>query len=73
MQAGDGARLRDLGRLPMHDGDLEAERGLPAAVLELKAQFAGHDGFLIASPARLNFPPFRGTILTKSQSNAKRE
>lgn len=36
--------------LPIYDGDLEALHGLPAAALELKAQFAAHDGFLIASP-----------------------
>jgi len=36
--------------LPIYDGDLEAEFGLPAAALELKKLFAGHDGFLIASP-----------------------
>lgn len=36
--------------LPIYDGDLEASHGLPAAVLELKTQFARHDGFLIASP-----------------------
>ena len=36
--------------LPIYDGDLESQQGLPAAALELKAQFASHDGFLIASP-----------------------
>ncbi|MCX7148196.1 MAG: NAD(P)H-dependent oxidoreductase [Rhodocyclales bacterium] len=36
--------------LPIYDGDLEAQHGLPAAALELKKLFAGHDGLLIASP-----------------------
>ena len=43
--------------LPMYDGDLEATQGLPAAALELKAQFAAHDGFLIASPEYNGFFP----------------
>lgn len=43
--------------LPIYDGDLEARHGLPAAALELKAQFATHDGFLIASPEYNGFFP----------------
>ncbi|MCF8149525.1 MAG: NAD(P)H-dependent oxidoreductase [Burkholderiaceae bacterium] len=43
--------------LPMYDGDLEAAHGLPAAALELKALFADHDGFLIASPEYNGFFP----------------
>lgn len=43
--------------LPIYDGDLEARDGLPAAALDLKAQFAGHDGFLIASPEYNGFFP----------------
>ena len=43
--------------LPLYDGDLEALQGLPAAALELKAEFAGHDGFLIASPEYNGFFP----------------
>ena len=36
--------------LPLYDGDLEAQHGLPPAAGDLKKLFAGHDGFLIASP-----------------------
>ncbi len=36
--------------LPLYDGDLEAQHGLPPAARELKQLFAAHDGFLIASP-----------------------
>ncbi|GHC66985.1 NADPH-dependent FMN reductase [Limoniibacter endophyticus] len=36
--------------LPIMDQDLEAEEGLPRAAIALARQFAGHDGFLIASP-----------------------
>lgn len=42
-------RLADLA-LPVYDGDLEAEQGLPPGALKFKALLAGHDGLLIASP-----------------------
>ena len=35
--------------LPLYDGDVEAG-GMPDTVIELKQQFAAHDGLLIASP-----------------------
>ncbi len=41
--------LRDYD-LPLYDADLEAESGLPDAVLKLKQIFDAHQGFLIASP-----------------------
>jgi NAD(P)H-dependent FMN reductase len=41
--------LREL-QLPFYDGDLEAESGLPDAVVGLKAQLAAHDALLIATP-----------------------
>ncbi len=43
--------------LPLYDGDLEAQHGLPAAARELKQLFAAHDGFLIASPEYNGFFP----------------
>lgn len=36
--------------LPLYDGDLEAEKGLPDKAIALKKLFWDHDGFLIASP-----------------------
>jgi len=50
--------------LPIYDGDLEATQGLPAAALELKARFASHDGFLIASPEYNGFfsPLLKNTL-----------
>ncbi|MEM7020385.1 MAG: NAD(P)H-dependent oxidoreductase [Pseudomonadota bacterium] len=36
--------------MPIYDGDLEAESGLPEAALQLKALFREQDGFFIASP-----------------------
>lgn len=41
--------LRDYA-MPLYDGDLEAEKGLPEAAIRLKALFIAHQGFLIASP-----------------------
>lgn len=43
--------------LPLYDGDLEAQQGLPPAARELKQLFAAHDGFLIASPEYNGFFP----------------
>ncbi len=37
-------------RLPLYDGDLEAEEGIPEKAQELKKLFIEHDGFLISSP-----------------------
>jgi len=36
--------------LPLYDGDLEAEHGVPENVKTLRAQMMAHDGFLVASP-----------------------
>lgn len=41
--------LRDY-PLPIYDGDLEAEEGLPSNAVKLKELFANHPGLLIASP-----------------------
>ncbi len=36
--------------MPLYDGDLEAADGLPEHAKELKAEFARHDGLLLACP-----------------------
>lgn len=36
--------------LPLYDGDLESEEGLPANALKLKELLLSHDGLLIACP-----------------------
>ena len=41
--------LRDF-PMPIYDGDLESNQGLPQKTIELKKIFAEHDGILIASP-----------------------
>lgn len=50
--AGAAATLIDLGdfSLPLYNGDLEADEGLPAGAVRLKELFLAHHGFLIASP-----------------------
>jgi NAD(P)H-dependent FMN reductase len=41
--------LRDVA-MPLYDGDLEAQGGLPAGALALKGLMLEHDGFLISAP-----------------------
>ncbi len=43
------ADLRDYA-MPLYDGDLEVEQGLPAGAKALKQLLRAHDGFLLASP-----------------------
>ncbi|MEJ2533945.1 MAG: NAD(P)H-dependent oxidoreductase [Gammaproteobacteria bacterium] len=43
--------------IPLYDGDLEDEHGIPEAVEELKERIAGSDGLLIASPEYNNSVP----------------
>ena len=50
--AGAEVLLLDLAEfdLPLYNGDLEADDGLPAGAARLKELFLAHDGFLVASP-----------------------
>src|SRR5271170_655741 len=41
--------LRDI-PMPLYDGDLEAEQGLPENAKKFKAMLMAHDGFLISAP-----------------------
>jgi chromate reductase len=41
--------LKDF-EMPLYDGDLESEMGLPENAIRLKQIFTDHDGFFIASP-----------------------
>jgi len=50
------ADLRALA-LPIYDGDLEAEHGVPAGAKTLVDAFAAHDAVLIVSPEYNAFPP----------------
>jgi len=51
-EAGGTCTVIDLSKynLPLYNGDLESEEGLPVAAQQLKELFKEHDGFLIASP-----------------------
>ncbi|GJL68976.1 MAG: oxidoreductase [Nitrospirales bacterium] len=41
--------LKDF-EMPLYDGDLETQNGIPENAKKLKQLFVGHDGFFIASP-----------------------
>lgn len=43
--------------VPLYDGDLEAEQGIPSAVQRLKDRIAGADGVLIVTPEYNNSMP----------------
>jgi chromate reductase len=51
-EAGAEATVLDLADypLPLYDGDLEAQEGLPAKTVKLKQLFLEHDGLMIAAP-----------------------
>lgn len=36
--------------MPLYDGDVESENGLPESAIKLKQHFIDHDGFFIVSP-----------------------
>ncbi|MFG6179557.1 NADPH-dependent FMN reductase [Halomonas sp. THAF12] len=60
--------------MPLYDGDLEAEQGLPEATLALRERLAEHQGLLIASPEYNGFitPLLKNTIdwLTRPHEGA---
>lgn len=43
--------------IPLYDGDLESEQGIPAPVEELKSRIADADGLLLATPEYNNSIP----------------
>jgi len=55
--------LRDY-PMPIYDGDLEDESGLPENAIKLKQLFAEHKGLFIASPEyNSSFPPLLKNVL----------
>lgn len=55
----DGTRIEvaSLREIPLYDGDLEAEQGLPPVVQQLKERIVQSDGLLIVSPEYNNGIP----------------
>jgi len=48
--AGSSIQIESIRDIPLYDGDVEAEQGIPAAVQQLKARIAAADGLLIVTP-----------------------
>ena len=54
---GTSIEIESIREIPLYDGDLEAEHGIPAAVQRLKDRIASADGVLIATPEYNNSMP----------------
>jgi chromate reductase, NAD(P)H dehydrogenase (quinone) len=57
MPEGGRLEVRTIAGIPLYDGDLEAAKGIPAAVAELKEAVAAADGLLLATPEYNNSIP----------------
>ena len=57
MPAGSKLDIGDIRDIPLYDGDLESEHGLPDAVVELKERIAQTDGLLLVTPEYNNSIP----------------
>lgn len=55
--AGSAIEIESIRGIPLYDGDLEAEHGVPPVVQQLKDRIAGSDGLLIATPEYNNSMP----------------
>jgi len=54
---GTAIETESIREIPLYDGDVEAEQGLPPSVQRLKDRIAGADGVLIATPEYNNSMP----------------
>ena len=48
--AGSTIQIESIRDIPLYDGDVEAEQGIPQAVQHLKARIVAADGLLIVTP-----------------------
>lgn len=55
--AGTSIDIESIRDIPLYDGDVEAEQGIPATVQQLKDRIAASDGLLIATPEYNNSMP----------------
>ena len=55
--AGVEVAIASIAGVPLYDGDVERERGIPDPVTELKNRIAGADGLLLATPEYNNSMP----------------
>ena len=57
MPSGATLEIASIRAIPLYDGDVEANQGIPAAVALLKDQIANSDGVLLATPEYNNSMP----------------
>ena len=57
MPEGASLEIGSIAGIPLYDGDVEAEQGIPASVERLKQQIASADGLLLATPEYNNSIP----------------
>ena len=55
--AGSTIQIESIRDIPLYDGDVEAEQGIPQAVQKLKARIVAADGLLIVTPEYNNSMP----------------
>jgi NAD(P)H-dependent FMN reductase len=55
--AGTTVEIASIAGIPLYDGDVEAEKGVPGAVTALKSRIADADGLLLVTPEYNNSMP----------------